>query len=145
MIYVLLEQSNDYECADEMVFSSRSKSVVEKKHAEILEHNKKMKVIAIRVSDTIETYSRTLPALEEPKYAELPPRPLVWIGSSWENAYRADYHKEYAKRIEELSVFRDQTIDDLADYYDVSKEDLQENWYWYLTDHEYAIQEVESD
>jgi hypothetical protein len=145
MIYVLLEMTDDYEGNDTMVFSSRSKPVVEKKHAEILEHNKKMKAISIRLSDAIEDFSKTLPALVEPKYSELPPRPLVWKDTNWENAYRIDYLKEYANRIGELSAFRDKTIGEYAMYYDVPEDDLQENWYWYLTDNEYAIQEVESD
>lgn len=144
MIYVLMQDSGDYESDDIQVFASTSKPKVEDKHEELLKRNQHFGTIYKYVKVQVEALDKNMPPLSEPKYAELPPRPLVWQDGKWNNAYGL----EHAELVRQRQALRNEEVRkilaDLGDYFSVPMSDMEGIWE-YAYPKEYYIAEVESD
>lgn len=144
MIYVLMQDSGDYESDDMQVFASTSKSKVEDKHEELLKRNQHFGTIYKYVKGQIEAFDFTLPPPVEPKYADLTPRPLVWANGQWNNAYAMEHAEVVRKHHELRAEGVKKILADMGDYFSVPMSEMEEI-FGYAHPKEYYIAEVESD
>ena len=144
MIYVLMQDSGDYESDDMQIFASTSKSKVEDKHQELLKRNQHFETIYKYVKGQVEAFDKTLPPPTKPKYAELPPRPLVWTYDQWNNAYGLEHTEAVRKHQELRNEGIQKILADLGDFFSVPMEEMEEI-FEYAYPKEYYIAEVESD
>lgn len=147
MIYVLVRDAQDYDDCDVMIFASTSKEKVEAKHDELQKHYRILHRFAELCKHDMDLYAKENPAPLLPAIKDLPPRPLVWNGTNWENAYVSEHNLEISKYNEKLNAFREHLIQQLKIKYDFPKElqsEIDEIWS-YLNTYTYSIKEVESD
>lgn len=144
MIYVLMQDSGDYESDDIQVFASTSKSKVEDKHEELRKRNHHFETIYGYFKTRVEALDKNTPPLVEPKYGELPPRPLVWQNGQWNNAYAIEHAEIASKRYELRKEELQKILVDLGDYFCVPMPEM-EQIFGYAYPKEYYIAEVESD
>lgn len=144
MIYVLMQDSGDFESDDIQIFASTSKSKVEDKHEELRKRNQHFGTIYGYFKVRVDALDKTMTPVPVPKYAELPPRPLVWANGCWNNAYAIEHaeleRQRYELRKEELQKI----LVDLGDYFCVPMPEM-EQIFGYAYPKEYYIAEVESD
>lgn len=144
MIYVLMQDSGDFESDDMQIFASTSKTKVEEKHEELLKRNQHFGTIYKYFKTQAEALDKNMPTLAAPKYAELPPRPLVWANSQWNNAYALEHAELERQRYELRKEEIQKILADLGDYFSVPMSEMEEI-FGYSSPKEYYIAEVESD
>jgi hypothetical protein len=147
MIYVLMQDPQDYDGHSEMIFASTSKKVVEAKHDELKKNHKILQKLAKMVKTDLDVFLKDNPYPPPPALDDLPLRPLVWRSGSWNNAYILDHQDECAKHYEKVNAFREKTIQMIKDHYHYPKE-LESQFdelFSFIDDRSYSIEEVESD
>src|ERR1700674_3141504 len=102
MIYVLVQDSTGYDDCDRPVFAHHDKEVVEKIHDQIKKHHQGTQELAKRWQHDVGEIHKLMPRPPEPKYSELPPKPLVWKAGGWNNAYHLEYDEVVRKHDEEV-------------------------------------------
>ena len=144
MIYLLVQDSTGYDDCDGIVFASSSKEVVEQVHHKIVEHHKRYQRVAKEVGEDVEKIHKMMPRPSEPKYGDLPPRPLVWANEKWNNAYVMEYYELVRQHDEKVAVRIEELHKQWADYYQLPIEDIRNIW-THRSDRTFSIDEVEDN
>jgi len=146
MIYVLVRGSGSYDDeTTELVFASKSKSKCEEKHAEFLVKDEHYSVVAQTLKKEIDFLTKDFVRTTAPKYADLPPKPLVWLNDKWNNAYDLEYKEIYKKEEKAFLELRWQAILNVSKFYEDTVENIENSFMYSYRKYSYSIEEVESD
>lgn len=144
MIYVLVQDREDYDDCDGIVFAHTSKEVVEKVHDELVKYHRSMQVIAKRFQEDMQKINQQTPPPEQPNTSKLPLRPLVWRANGWQNAYVIDWQIEYSKWMDAIQEQRQKLEQEYATYYQRSLSEIGKVL-GHLYDRTFSIEEIEDN